>query len=92
MPPTVSRGYVSHCSATMLKTTCCVHAGDSGGPILDCEGRLLGITVCNTRLLDTGTVYPRYNMAVPYLAVRENIQEFLYSNGACLIHISFYDN
>ncbi|KAJ8925956.1 hypothetical protein NQ315_009809 [Exocentrus adspersus] len=75
--PTLSKGCISHVDASMIKTTCCVHPGSSGGAILDPDGRLVGVIVCNSRLEHNRTVYPRVNMAVPFSAVLEPVFGFI---------------
>ncbi|XP_021255241.1 peroxisomal leader peptide-processing protease isoform X2 [Numida meleagris] len=50
----------------MLQSTCAVHAGSSGGPLLSArDGRLLGIVASNARDNATGTTYPHLNFCIP---------------------------
>lgn len=79
--PTLSKGIVSDSKDYMLKTTCSVHPGASGGAVLDKSGALIGIIVCNARLDENGTVYPRINMAIPILAVYPVIENYITTGG-----------
>lgn len=69
----------------MLKTTCFVHAGASGGAILDEYGCLLGIIVCNTKLSDGNVIFPKMNMAIPYASIANIIARYVEENGNILI-------
>ncbi|XP_050295918.1 peroxisomal leader peptide-processing protease isoform X1 [Anthonomus grandis grandis] len=75
--PTITKGIIGAISPYMLKTTCAVYPGFSGGGVFSPDGILLGIIVCNTRIPEDGMVYPRINMAVPISAVAELLYEFL---------------
>lgn len=79
--PTLTRGHVSQTHKSMIKTTCAVLPGSSGGAIFRPEGNLLAIIVSNIRMDDVRVVYPRVNMTIPILAIYDVIQEFLYSDG-----------
>jgi len=43
--PTLRFGYVSepHVARGFIKSTCIMEPGDSGGPLFDCEGRVIGL-------------------------------------------------
>lgn len=79
--PSLSKGCISQVNPSMIKTTCCVQPGSSGGAILDHEGALLGIIVCNAKLENNNMVYPRINMAVPFSAIFETICSFIKTDG-----------
>ncbi|XP_009564920.2 peroxisomal leader peptide-processing protease [Cuculus canorus] len=50
----------------MLQTTCAVHGGSSGGPLISSQsGRLLGIVASNTRDASAGATYPHLNFCIP---------------------------
>jgi serine protease Do len=42
-PPVVRVGRVLRCEATVLQTDCPIVSGDSGGPVFDLEGKVIGI-------------------------------------------------
>lgn len=80
--PTLSRGIVSDVSPTMIKTTCCINPGASGGALFKPNGELLGIIVSNAKLTEKDTVsFPRVNMCIPILVVSEIISRFLEVKG-----------
>lgn len=65
----------------MLKTTCCVHPGFSGGALFRPNGELLGVVVSNAKLLENGVSFPRMNMCIPLSAISGVIREFLQTEG-----------
>jgi hypothetical protein len=85
--PTVSKGFVIQINESMIKTTCCVNPGMSGGALLNRFGQLVGIIVCNTRCEES--VYPRFNMTIPYNVIKEIIQRFLKNNDATTLNHLF---
>nr|XP_022911138.1 peroxisomal leader peptide-processing protease [Onthophagus taurus] len=78
---TLTNGHVSQVSKTMLKTTCTVLPGASGGGIFDKNGELVGIIVCNAKMEDSSTTYPRVNMAIPISRIYDDLIEFLTKKG-----------
>lgn len=97
--PTLSKGVISQINDCMLRTTCSVHPGASGGAVVLPDGRLVGIIVCNARLDESGTAYPRINMAIPISNVYSSIQNYLATEGgfdfcfffSFLLELSFID-
>lgn len=77
MRPSITRGCVSLVQEYVVKTTATVLPGSSGGAIFKDNGKLIAITVSNTKLEDVGVVYPRINLAVPILVILEYLQLFL---------------
>lgn len=65
----------------MLKTTCWVHAGSSGGAILNHNGDTIGLIVCNAKLKENGSIYTKLSMAIPIAKIYETIQTFLENKG-----------
>ncbi|NWV01866.1 TYSD1 protease, partial [Upupa epops] len=69
--PSVTAGILSAVVAVagrpvMLQTTCAVHGGSSGGPLLSSRsGCLLGIVASNTRDTSVGATYPHLNFCIP---------------------------
>ncbi|CAH1126704.1 unnamed protein product [Ceutorhynchus assimilis] len=77
---TVTHGIISAYQDYMLKTTCCVYPGFSGGGVFNLDGNLLGIIVSNTRLNESSVTYPKYNMAIPFGAVAKIVFDYLRTN------------
>ncbi|NWH73077.1 TYSD1 protease, partial [Piaya cayana] len=68
--PSVTAGVLSAVVAVagrpvMLQTTCAVHGGSSGGPLISRSGQLLGIVASNTRDTSVGATYPHLNFCIP---------------------------
>ncbi|NXM82945.1 TYSD1 protease, partial [Oenanthe oenanthe] len=69
--PSVTAGVLSAVVAVagrpvMLQTTCAVHGGSSGGPLVSSRsGCLLGIVTSNTRDTGAGATYPHLNFCIP---------------------------
>ncbi|XP_005099483.1 peroxisomal leader peptide-processing protease isoform X2 [Aplysia californica] len=81
LPPSVSAGVVSKivCSGgqpVMVQSTCAVHPGASGGPLLSASGQLVGILVCNTRDQSNSSCFPHVNMSVPAVAAWTAVQKY----------------
>lgn len=74
----LSRGIVSQVSPTMVKTTCCINPGASGGALIRPNGELLGIIVSNAKLVEKEKIsFPRMNMCIAVCAVKGVIERFL---------------
>lgn len=70
----------------MLKTSCCIHPGASGGALFRPNGQLLGVIVSNAKLMETVKVaFPRVNMCIPIAAVVGIIEKFLKNLGSSFI-------
>ncbi|XP_044263234.1 uncharacterized protein LOC123010419 isoform X3 [Tribolium madens] len=82
--PMISKGYIIQCNESMMRTTCCVNPGMSGGTILNQLGEIVAVIVCNSRL--NGLVYPKFNMAIPYSAIRRTLHQFIKSNDSSMLN------
>ncbi|XP_061181475.1 peroxisomal leader peptide-processing protease-like [Saccostrea echinata] len=69
----------------MLQTTCAIHAGASGGPIINRQGKVVGVTVCNAKDVSAGASYPHINMCVPMETVLPIIEKFLQSKDVSVL-------
>lgn len=49
--------------------------------MLDTDGALLGIIVCNVKLEENNMVYPRVNMAIPFSAISDTVLDFIERGG-----------
>lgn len=81
LEPTVTKGVVSKViklnnTPVMLQTTCAVHAGASGGAVVNMKGQLVGIVVCNAKDTSSGASYPHVNMCVPIATVAEVLEKY----------------
>ena len=57
-------------SAAMLLTSATVHAGASGGAVVNADGCVMGITTSNARHSASGSTIPNLNFAVAVNALR----------------------
>ena len=71
LAPTVSMGVITRTipmddddSAAMLQTSAAVHAGSSGGAVVDAQGRLVALMTSNATHTRGGTL-PHLNFAIP---------------------------
>ncbi|KAK9692980.1 Vanin C-terminal domain [Popillia japonica] len=85
--PTLTKGCISHVTPGMIKTTCSVLPGSSGGAILRKSGELVGIIVCNTRMDDSMSAVPRINMAVPIGNVIDVILNYLETKDVAVLEM-----
>ncbi|XP_060081373.1 peroxisomal leader peptide-processing protease-like [Ylistrum balloti] len=90
LEPTVTKGIVSKVihfrnQPVMIQTTCAVHAGASGGAVVDMEGRLVGLVVCNARDTSTGATYPHINMSVPIATISPILDSYLESGDKSVL-------
>lgn len=81
------KGCIAKQNKFMLKTTCSVHSGSSGGAILDDNGCLIGIIVSNTKLNLNNAIFPRINFAIPYTAIADILEDFIEKMGK-IFHLS----
>ncbi|XP_059170650.1 peroxisomal leader peptide-processing protease-like [Physella acuta] len=87
MHPSITVGVVSklihsHEQLAIVQSTCAVHAGSSGGPLLNAQGDLIGIIVCNTVDKGSNACYPHLNLCVPAISLLSPLQRYLDSGDA----------
>ncbi|XP_048780695.2 peroxisomal leader peptide-processing protease-like isoform X2 [Ostrea edulis] len=76
----------------MIQTTCAIHAGASGGPIVNRHGKVVGVTVCNAKDVSSGASYPHINMCVPMETVLPIIENFVQSKDLSVLeHLQIKD-
>lgn len=56
--------------------------GQSGGPIFDEHGALLGVCVCNAKD-DNGLIFPNVNMCIPIWDIYGILEEYSRTKGNC---------
>ncbi|NWY40041.1 TYSD1 protease, partial [Sylvia atricapilla] len=80
--PSVTAGVLSAVVAVagrpvMLQTTCAVHGGSSGGPLVSSRsGCLMGIVASNTRDTGAGATYPHLNFCIPITVVQPLVARY----------------
>lgn len=80
--PSVTRGEIIGIKRVqgrivLFLTNCSVQSGMSGGPILDNQGRVLGVMTSHVQDQVRGVHYPNLNFAIPISVVRESLDDFV---------------
>uniref|UniRef100_A0A336KFL1 Peroxisomal leader peptide-processing protease n=1 Tax=Culicoides sonorensis TaxID=179676 RepID=A0A336KFL1_CULSO len=78
--PSIFDGHVTKYSTGILWTDAQVQAGQSGGPIFDAVGHLIGICVSNTRDEMNSKVFPHTNMAIPVCDIYRILERYFEVN------------
>ncbi|KAI8040131.1 uncharacterized protein LOC128254423 [Drosophila gunungcola] len=76
--PSIFQGRIIKCDAGAIMSDGSVQAGQSGGPMFDQNGCILGVCVSNIKLDDI--VYPNINTAIPICEIRNTLQQFARTN------------
>ncbi|XP_054741257.1 uncharacterized protein LOC129246444 isoform X1 [Anastrepha obliqua] len=76
--PAIFQGRVIKCSPGAIMSDGCVQAGQSGGPMFDDQGYILGICVSNIKV--GNVVYPNLNTAVPIYQIRTWLEQYARTN------------
>ncbi|KAH8283496.1 hypothetical protein KR018_004147 [Drosophila ironensis] len=76
--PSIFQGRIIKCDAGAIMSDGSVQAGQSGGPMFDQGGCILGVCVSNFKMDDT--VYPNINTAIPICDIRDTLQQFARTN------------
>jgi S1-C subfamily serine protease len=76
---TVTAGIVSARADSYIQTDAAVNVGNSGGPLLDRSGKLVGINAALTT--STGS-YVGYSFAIPADSVKRVVSRIIGRNGA----------
>ncbi|CAC5409704.1 TYSND1 [Mytilus coruscus] len=90
LEPTITSGIISKVLCinnvpVMIQTTCAVHAGASGGAIVNQYGQLVGIPVSNAKDTESKATYPHINMCIPIATVAPIIQQYMASRDASIL-------
>ncbi|XP_044746949.1 peroxisomal leader peptide-processing protease [Coccinella septempunctata] len=79
---TITKGHVCHVHPCMIKTTCTIHPGASGGAIMDGSGNLVAVIVCNAKTSEPiNMTYPRLNMSIPAKILKPILEEYIESGA-----------
>lgn len=76
--PAIFQGRIIKCSPGAIMSDGCVQAGQSGGPMFDEQGSILGICVSNIKV--GNVVYPNLNTAVPICQIRTWLEQYARTN------------
>lgn len=77
--PTIFEGRLIKCNPALLISDGTVLCGQSGGPMLDEHGLLVGVCVSNIKWKNH--IYPNLNSSVPLAAIIRTIEQFARNEG-----------
>ena len=73
LEPTVSRGIISAKRDDYLQTDAALNPGNSGGPLLDVTGNVIGVITARVESTETGRPVTGIGFAIPVNAVRQDL-------------------
>lgn len=74
--PSLYEGRIVKFSPGMIISDASIQAGQSGGPLLDANGKLIGVSVSNSKDHETQLIYPNINMSVPVANIKSELEDF----------------
>ncbi|XP_020717724.1 uncharacterized protein LOC101449967 isoform X2 [Ceratitis capitata] len=81
--PAIFQGRIIKYTPGAIMSDGCVQAGQSGGPMFDEQGCILGICVSNIKV--GNVVYPNLNTAVPICQIRTWLEQYARTNDIKLL-------
>ena len=82
LEPTVSRGIISAMRDDYLQTDASLNPGNSGGPLLDANGNVIGVITARMESSETGRPITGIGFAIPVNAVRQDLGGLAASGSA----------
>lgn len=79
--PSIFEGRITKISKGVIFSDASVQSGQSGGPMFTDDGRLIGITVSNSKDDNYQLIYPNVNMSVPVIDILPILQKYDVSRG-----------
>ncbi|XP_061396453.1 peroxisomal leader peptide-processing protease-like [Musca vetustissima] len=80
--PSIFQGRIIKYTPAAIMSDGCVQAGQSGGPMFDEHGNIMGVCVSNIKM--DNVVYPNINNAIPIVTIRSILEDYAKTND---IHI-----
>lgn len=77
--PSIFQGRIIKCDMGAIMSDGSVQSGQSGGPMFDQNGSILGVCVSNFKIDDI--IYPNINTAIPICDIRNTLRQFARTNG-----------
>lgn len=77
--PSVYEGHITRHNRYVLQHDATVQSGQSGGPLFDGSGRLLGICVSNLKCDEE--IHPQMCFSIPLTVVKKKLEVFNKSGG-----------
>ncbi|TDG47706.1 hypothetical protein AWZ03_005850 [Drosophila navojoa] len=82
--PSIFQGRIIKCDRGAIMSDGSVQSGQSGGPMFDQNGCILGVCVSNIKHDDI--VYPNINTAIPTYDIRRTLHEFATTNDVSVLN------
>ncbi|XP_034654289.1 uncharacterized protein LOC117892278 [Drosophila subobscura] len=82
--PSIFQGRIIKCDTGAIMSDGSVQAGQSGGPMFDQNGYILGVCVSNIKMDDV--IYPNINTAIPICDIRYTLQQFARTNDVKVLN------
>ena len=82
LDPTVSLGIISAKRDDYLQTDASLNPGNSGGPLLDANGKVIGVITARVESTETGRPVTGIGFAIPISEVRQDLEWSATSGGA----------
>uniref|UniRef100_A0A1A9V209 Peroxisomal leader peptide-processing protease n=1 Tax=Glossina austeni TaxID=7395 RepID=A0A1A9V209_GLOAU len=82
--PSIFQGRVIRFTPAVIMSDGCVQAGQSGGPMFNEHGNIMGICVSNIKVDET--VYPNFNSAVPVISIRSILEDYAQTNDIRILN------
>lgn len=82
LEPTVSRGIISAKRDDYLQTDASLNPGNSGGPLLDANGNVIGVITARVESTETGRPVTGIGFAIPVNEVRQDLAGLVSSGSA----------
>lgn len=77
--PSIFQGRIIKYTPAAIMSDGCVQAGQSGGPMFDEHGCIMGVCVSNIKM--DKVVYPNINSAIPIITIRSILEDYAKTNG-----------
>ncbi|EDW73936.1 uncharacterized protein Dwil_GK21671 [Drosophila willistoni] len=82
--PSIFQGRIIKCDTGAIMSDGSVQAGQSGGPMFDQNGYMIGVCVSNIKVDDM--IYPNINTAIPICDIRFTLHEFAKTNDVKILN------
>ncbi|XP_013100228.2 peroxisomal leader peptide-processing protease [Stomoxys calcitrans] len=82
--PSIFQGRIIKYTPAAIMSDGCVQAGQSGGPMFDEHGNIMGVCVSNIKM--DKVVYPNINNAIPIVTIRSILENYAKTNDVLVLN------